>query len=239
MIDLHSHLLHGVDDGAETLEQSLALARCAVADGTRVAVLTPHIHPGRYHNTRSSLQARVDAFQAELAEREIALDLRLGGEVRLGIEAMELVQAGEVPFLGEVGGYQIMLLEFPHQAVPLGSLAFVERLLRMKIRPLIAHPERNKVFMAQPERVREFVDAGCWLQLTAGSLTGHFGAGAQAAAVKLLNEGWVQVIASDAHNLQHRPPLLSGGRAAAAAVVGDALAVQLVQHNPARILGMD
>lgn len=238
MIDLHCHLLYGVDDGAETLEQALALARQAVDDDIRISVLTPHIHPGRYDNTRSSLLDRVVAFRAELERQDIPLEVRLGGEVRLGIEVLDLVQAGEVPFLGCVDGYHIMLLEFPHQAVPLGSLQLVERLVGMNIRPLIAHPERNKSFMAQPERVRAFVDAGCWLQLTSGALTGHFGAAAHTTALTLLERGWAYVIASDAHNQQQRPPQLSGGLAVAVSILGEELASQMVRERPARILGL-
>lgn len=238
MIDLHCHLLPGVDDGAETLEQALTLARIAVDDGIRTAVLTPHVHPGRYDNIRSNLLGRLAAFQVELKKNGIPLEVRLGGEVRLCIEVLDLVQEGEVPFLGCVGGYHIMLLELPHQVVPVGTLQLVERLMGMNIRPLIAHPERNKAIMAQPERMGAFVDAGCWLQLTAGALTGQFGAAARATAFNLLEQGWVHVMATDAHNQRDRPPLLSQGRAVAASVIGEDLATQMVRERPAQIVGL-
>lgn len=237
MIDLHSHLLYSVDDGAATLDESLELARMAVADGIHTSVLTPHIHPGRYSNQRSNLLARVLKFQGELDAAGIPLQLRLGGEVRLGIESLELVLEGEVPFLGAVGGYKIMLLEFPHQMIPVGSQQFIEKLLAMKIRPLIAHPERNKAVMAQADRIRVFVDSGCWLQVTAGSVAGRFGAASQETANWLLKNDLVHVLATDAHNIANRPPILSEGRQAAAALVGESRAWDLVYERPAQIIG--
>jgi len=236
MIDLHSHLLYSVDDGAASLEESLALARIAVADGIHTAVLTPHIHPGRYKNKRSSLLSKVLRFQGELESAGIPLLLRLGGEVRLSVESLELLIEGEVPFLGTVDGYRIVLLEFPHQLIPVGSQQFIEKLLSMKIRPLIAHPERNKAVMAQPERIRIFVDSGCWLQLTAGSVAGRFGEHSKQTADWLIRNDLVHVLASDAHNAEHRPPILSEGRNALVALVGESKAWEMVRERPARII---
>lgn len=238
MIDLHSHLLYSVDDGAATLDESLALARVAVDDGIRIAVMTPHIHPGRYSNVRSGLESRVEAFQSELKEHGIPLEIRLGGEVRLSVESLELILDGEIPFLGTVDGYRIMLLEFPHQIIPVGSQQFVDKLLQLKIRPLIAHPERNKAVMAQPEKIHPFVDSGCWLQITAGSIAGRFGETSRKTAVTLIQNEWAHVIASDAHNIDHRPPILGEGRDAVAELVGEKMAWQMVRDRPARILGL-
>lgn len=238
MIDLHAHLLHGVDDGAASLDDSLELARAAVADGIRLSVLTPHVHPGRYRNTLSSLQSRFQDLRDALSDAGIPLEIRLAGEVRLGIESLELLLENEVPFLGEVDGYKVMLLEFPHQMIPVGSKQFVDKLLQMKIRPLIAHPERNKSIMAQPNQLLPFLESGCWLQLTAASLAGRFGESALSCARTLLKNGWAYVIATDAHNLEHRPPHLKAGRDAAAGIVGEAMAEQMVSQRPARILGV-
>lgn len=239
MIDLHSHFLHGVDDGAQTLDEALALARAAVEDGIRVSVLTPHIHPGRYENHHAGLLPRFEIFRQALAQAGLPLEIRLAGEVRIGIESLELLLAGEVPFLGTVDGYRIMLLEFPHQTLPVGSQQFVDKLLQMKIRPLIAHPERNKAIMMHPERLVPFLESGCWLQLTAGSITGRFGATSSRVANLILRNNWAHVIATDAHNLQHRPPLLQEGFKAAAALVGEGMAWKMVSERPAEILGLN
>ncbi|NWG88032.1 MAG: hypothetical protein HXY26_11085, partial [Hydrogenophilaceae bacterium] len=154
MIDLHCHFIPGVDDGPQTVHEAVELAEAAVADGITLSVLTPHVHPTRYSNTRTSLTAEFEAFQKLLQLRHIPLELRLGGEMRLEPESLELILQEEVPFLGTVDGYRILLLEFPHQLIPVGSEAFVDKLLTMKIRPLIAHPERNKMAMTKPERMR-------------------------------------------------------------------------------------
>lgn len=238
MIDLHSHLLHGVDDGAKTLAEGIALARMAVEDGIRIAVLTPHLHPGRYENQLSALRPKMDAFRQALAEAEIPLELRLGAEVRIGVESLELLLENEVPFIGAYRGYRVMLLELPHQGIPVGGQRFIEKLVGLGIRPMIAHPERNKAVIAQPERLVALLEAGCWLQLTAGSISGRFGQHAQQTARYILENNWAHVIATDAHNLEFRPPLLSEGFRGAAAILGEQLAWQMVAQRPAEILGI-
>jgi protein-tyrosine phosphatase len=237
MIDLHCHLLPGVDDGARNMQQSLSLARQAVADGISHSVVTPHIHAGRYSNTRSSLEPVFDNFVAELAKAEINLQLSLGGEVRLGIEILPLLDANEIPMLGQMDGYQVMLLEFPHSCILPGADKLVDLLLKKNIRPLIAHPERNKDVMRSLDKIYPFVRAGCLLQLTSGSLCGNFGKVAQQRAKEMLEKGWVSVLASDAHNEKHRPPTLSDGRVVAEKLVGKREADALVWSMPQRILG--
>lgn len=237
MIDLHCHYLPGIDDGPETLPEALELARAAVADGITHAVLTSHVHPGRYPNQRRNLTGAVEQFAAELANAGIGLTVRMGGEARLCPELVDLLAANQVPFLGEVDGYRIVLLEFPHQLVPVGSISFINSMLKLKIRPLIAHPERNKAIMAAPEKINEFAAAGCWLQITAGSLAGRFGTQAQKAAFQIIDEGWNCLIATDAHNLHSRPPLLSEGRAILREHYGEAVAQSMVVERPARIWG--
>lgn len=237
MIDLHCHFLPGVDDGAETVAEALALAEAAVANGITTSVLTSHLHPGRYANVRSTLQREVESFRGLLAERQIPLDVRVGAEVRLLPEMIELLIDDEIPFLGTVDGYRIVLLEFPHNLIPVGSQSFIAKLLEMKIRPLIAHPERNKAVMHDPEKIRPFVGMGCWLQVTAGSLAGRFGTAVEETARRLLDNDWVQVLATDAHNLEHRPPDLAEGRDAAARHYGEAAAWRLVREWPAKIVG--
>lgn len=238
MIDLHCHFLPGIDDGPETMAQSLDLARAAVADGITHAVLTSHVHPERYPNQRHNLALAAVAYAAELKRANIGLHVRIGGEARLCPELIDLIAADQVPFLGQVDGYRILLLEFPHQMIPLGSMRFVDSLLRQKIRPLIAHPERNKAIMTKIDKVREFTEAGCWLQLTAGSLVGRFGPQAEKAAFDLIDEGWHCLAATDAHNLSNRPPLLSEARDVLQQRYGTAVSRSMVFQKPAQILGL-
>jgi protein-tyrosine phosphatase len=238
MIDLHAHFLHGIDDGAQTLSESLELARAAVADGITATAMTPHIHPGRFDNLKSHIVTHVAAFQLALQEAHIPLRVFPGAEVRLGVESLDQLLAGEVPFLGSVNGCQVLLLEFPHSHIPVGAQQFVNKLLSLNIRPLIAHPERNKSVMDDPRRIHPYVEAGCWLQLTAGSITGEFGTAAKKAALGLLDDDWAHLVATDAHNLSARPPKLSTARQAVAQRLGEDVAQLMFHTRPARILGL-
>lgn len=238
MIDLHCHLLPGIDDGPATLAESVALARMAVADGITTSVVTPHIHPGRFNNHTEKIEVYLRAFRMALAQQAIELDVRLGAEVRVSMESLELLVHEQVPFVGMHRGWRVLLLELPHSGVPVGSLQMIEKLLRMQIRPLIAHPERNKLFMDHPRRLEPFLAAGCWLQLTAGSITGDFGKAAQKLALQLLEDDSVRVVASDAHNLTSRPPVLSRAHAFISQRWGADLANDLMLRNPRLMLGM-
>ena len=237
MIDLHCHLLPGIDDGPETLDEAIALAAHAVKSGITYAVVTPHVHVGRYENDLPSIRRDLAAFQSELDRRNIPLQLGLGGEIRIGPEIIDMVAQARVPFLGERDGYRIMLLEFPHGHVPVGSDKFAAWMLKNRIRPLIAHPERNRQIMDDVNKLTPFVTMGCMLQLTAGSVEGRFGEHARERAMDLLARGWVSVLASDAHNLEHRPPELEPGRKAAAQIVGEEQSWKLVRETPLSILG--
>jgi protein-tyrosine phosphatase len=237
MIDLHCHLLPGIDDGPDTLEGALELARLAVKNGITHATVTPHIHPGRYENTLLSITTVFRAFAAALASEDIALELGMAGEVRVSPEILPMVEQGLIPFLGEWRGKPVMLLELPHSHVPPGSDKLVRWLLDRNIQPMIAHPERNKGVMRSLDKIQPFVELGCLFQLTAMSVAGRFGEGAERRACDLLEMGVVTIIASDAHNVNHRPPDLEPGRAAAAEIVGEAESWQLVQQRPALIAG--
>ncbi|MFM6986513.1 MAG: tyrosine-protein phosphatase [Hydrogenophaga sp.] len=237
MIDLHCHLLPGVDDGPATLDEALALARAALDDGITASVVTPHIHPGRYDNRLSLLQTRVQAFRAALQRAGIALPVLLGAEVRVSLESLELLQQGEVPYVGEVRGTRVLLLELPHSHVPPGTQQLVRKLLDQNVRPLLAHPERNKAFMDDPRRLDPLVGEGCWLQLTAGAVVGDFGRAAQRLAHRLLEEDQVRVVASDAHNLAGRAPRMTAAREYIGQHWGADLADELLLHNPLQMVG--
>lgn len=238
MIDLHCHFLPGIDDGPEALEDALDLARAAVADGITHSVLTSHVYPGRFPNQRQNLEVAIAEFSENLRHAGISLKVSLGCEAHLSHELLDLIDINEVPFLGEVDGYRILLLEFPPQIIPVGSLRFVNVLLKQKIRPLVAHPERNKAVMISTDKIKPFTEAGCWLQLTAASLAGRFGVPAQQTAFKLIDAGWNCVAATDAHNLRSRPPLLSEGRDALRSRYGDVVAQAMVNDMPAKILSL-
>src|SRR5512147_2531605 len=238
MIDLHCHLVPGIDDGPETLEESLEMARLAVAAGITAARTTPHIHVGRWDNDLAKIAAAVTALRAEIERAGIPLELSFAAEVRLDYDILPMIEEGRIPFLGTLDGQRVLLLEFPHSHVPVGADKFVAWLLARNIRPMIAHPERNKDLMLDPARLLPFVKEGCLLQLTADALAGEFGELAQKRSVEFLEHGWVTVIASDAHDTVNRPPRMAAGRDVAATIVGAEAAEELVLTMPGRILGI-
>lgn len=238
MIDLHCHYLPCVDDGAQTVAEALQLARAAVANGIRHAALTPHIHPGRYENKRSTLEPRVQAFRRALELHAIPLEVHLAGEVRFGMDSFELAATDELPYLGGWDAGKVILFEFTPGQLPVGAVNAATMLRAAGIVPMIAHPERNKEVMRDWRRFAALVKEGCLVQITAGSILGHFGSTAKRVADEMLNAGWVTVVATDAHNVEHRPPVLAEARAALTERFGGETATQLVERNPARILGL-
>jgi protein-tyrosine phosphatase len=236
MLDLHCHMLPNIDDGPDSLTEALQMARLAVASGVSRTVVTPHIHPGRYENDISSIHAAVSRFREALAAADIPLELGVAAEVRIGPETMMLIETDRMPWLGELDGYRLFLLELPHSHVPVGTDKLVKWCLKRGVRPVIVHPERNKDIIRDFERITPLVELGCLLQVTAGSVAGLFGRHAQQRAYQLLKRGWVSLLASDAHNVKVRVPNLEPGRAAAAAIVGEGKSWRLVRDNPARIL---
>lgn len=232
MIDMHCHYLPGVDDGAETLDQGLELLRRSVANGINRIVVTPHIHPGRYQNTLKSLRARFAAFQRRAEHAQIPVQLALGGEVRFSDELLPMLDRDEIPLFMSASGEKTLLLEFPHNHIPPGAERLVQWLRRHEITPLIAHPERNKDLMRKPERLKILLDAGALAQITAAAVIGKFGERAQVCARYFLDNNWVAVIATDAHNIAHRPPLLLEAATKVTKWYGEALARRLVQTTP-------
>lgn len=239
MIDLHCHILPGIDDGAGTLDEALALARCAVGNGITHILATPHVHPERYDNDLTSIRVVYEHFKMALADQQIPLQLSMAGEVRIGPELLTMIPSGQIPFMGTWETYRVMLLEFPHSHIPPGSDKLVKWLLARDILPMIAHPERNKAAMRDVSVLKPFHQMGCLFQVTAMSAAGDFGESAQRLAEWLLLNEWVTVLASDAHNLQYRPPNLEPGRAQAAMWIGEEAAWRLVRDNPARLLGLN
>lgn len=236
MIDLHCHMLPGIDDGAQTLDESLELARLAVADGIKHTVCTPHINIGRFDNNITTIKSAFDKLEQALEEHNIPLKISMGAEVRISPEMMFLVEKEKIPFLGTWEGKKVLLLEMPHSHIPPGSDKLVKWLMSRNILPMIAHPERNRDVQKNPSLLRPFVQMGCLFQLTASSLTGAFGEASQTIARDLLKDGQVTVIATDAHNIKRRPPLLKEGLDAAIEVVGGQAAMKLVLDNPSAII---
>jgi len=235
MIDMHSHILPGIDDGAKTPGDALALLRAAIKDGVRTQVLTPHIHQGKYDNNLSLIRREFDKFNGAIKKTGLPIELDFAAEVRLDDSVRELVLNEEIPFLGVWKGRDVMLLEFPADNIPVGAKNIVRWLYGQGIVSMIAHPERNRELQQKPEKIRPFLELGCMLQITAGSLTGQFGRAAFETALIYLRYNIVTLIATDCHNMKYRPPNLRSGVAVAARLVGKEIADRLVRTNPLKL----
>ena len=204
MIDLHTHILPGLDDGPVTEDGAVAMARAGVAAGTRAMATTSHVNhgfglsPGRIAAARAALGERL--------EREgVALELLQGGEI--APDRLPALSEDDLRAL-TLGGGRYLLLECPFSPA-VGLDLMVGDLQRRGYDVLLAHPERSPTFMRSPDRLAELVERGALAQVTAGSLTGGFGETVRRAAHTMLERGLVHVIASDAHDERHRPPDLS------------------------------
>ena len=236
MIDIHCHLLPGIDDGARNMDMALDMARAAYDNGIRLSIVTPHIHHGRYENSARSISSSLVRFQSALRKARIPLKLGMAAEVRLSPEIVPMIERDEIPFLGELDGYRIMLLEFPHSNIPPGADSLVEKLLDMNVRPVIAHPERNKDVMRRYSKIEPFIEMGCFLQITASAVAGRFGKMSLKRARQLLDTDAYLILATDAHNLKARCPELREGFEAAAKYVGRNEARKMVLDNPMAIV---
>lgn len=237
MIDLHCHLLPGIDDGPKTMEDSIEMAKHAFDEGIRHSVVTPHIQPGSYDNDKDGIRLIYEAFKRELENQNIPLSIGMAAEVRVCGELPQMIIGNKIPFLGQWQNKNVILLEFPHDHLPVGAEKLVQWLLARNILPLIAHPERNQAILRQPERIEPFIELGCLLQVTASSVCGLFGAPSRDCALQLIEDEVVTVMASDAHNLFKRPPSLRPALDILLPMIGEERTMKLVADNPAAIVG--
>jgi protein-tyrosine phosphatase len=211
VIDLHCHLLPGLDDGPATMPEALALAALAAADGTSTIVATPHIDR-HWRVSPLELPQRVAAMRDALAERDIALRIHTGGEIAiprladLSPEELDVLRLGDGPYL---------LVECPLESSPWDFDAALLKLRERGETMLLAHPERCPVFQREPERLVRLVDAALLCSITAGAMWGQFGRRVRAFTIELLGAGLVHDVASDAHDSVRRPPGLRTAFAAA------------------------
>lgn len=206
MIDLHSHILPGVDDGAQTLEDSLEMARKAISQGITHLMCTPHHNNGKYNNPADQIIRDVVALQNELDQRGLDLTLLEGQEVRLTELLLTAIKREEILFTDLDNTY--LLIEFPTNEIPIYAEQMFYRLLNQGHVPVIVHPERNAVFREEPNRLVSFLEMGTLTQLTAPSIVGIFGSEIQKTARLMLEHQMLYMVASDAHNLRHRTFLM-------------------------------
>lgn len=233
MIDLHCHILPGIDDGAPSLEVALMMARAAVNDGIEITACTPHIYPGLYENSQTIISKAIAEFEQELKRHDIPLKLTIGADTHLAPDLLKGIQEGHIPTLGHS---RFLLLEPPHHVAPPRFEESVFQLLAAGIVPVITHPERLTWIETHYPKMAALVEGGAWMQITSGSLTGRFGRRPKYWAERMVDERLVHILATDSHHIHKRPPLLAEGRDAAAKRCGESEAFNMVDVRPRAIL---
>lgn len=234
MIDLHTHILPGVDDGIRTEDDAVEFARVAAADGVETLVATPHCKDGFFENGRSAVLAAVERLGARLREENVPLTLVPGAEVYIAPDLVERVKDGRAPTLADNGRTLLLELSLAQYPMDLANLVFGLRLAGLVV--LFAHPERIRYFQEDVRRWEEMVRLGAYGQITTGSVLGTFGEEAQEFTRLLLRRGLAHVLATDSHNLRGRPPVMSRARAAVAAIVGEEEARRMTTDRPRALL---
>ena len=230
MIDIHSHILPEVDDGSKSWDTSVAMCRMAAADGITHQVATPHAND-RYHYDRPYLQGLVAHLQELVGD---AIALSLGCDFHLSYDNLQDVLAN--PSRYAIEGSHYMLVELSNYSVPQQTTDCFMQLGDRGITAVITHPERNPILRESPQRVVEWAEQGCVIQMTGSALTGFWGERVRRAAQWLLEHDAVHVLATDAHDTEKRVPVLSTAREAAAEIRGEEVADALVEANPAAII---
>jgi protein-tyrosine phosphatase len=233
MIDLHSHILPGIDDGAPTLQVALEMASIAVDDGIRTMACTPHIYPGMYMNDGPGIERARQALQEVFDQRGLTLRLVVGADVHLVPGLLPNVQSGMVPTLNRS---RYLLLEPSHTTPPPRFEESVFSLVAAGYTPVITHPERLTWVENHYPVFLRLIEQGAWMQVTAGALTGVFGRRAKYWGERFVGEGHAHLLASDAHSAGRRRPQLSPAREIAERLLGKDEAARLVLERPQAIL---
>jgi protein-tyrosine phosphatase len=270
MIDLHTHLLPGLDDGAKNLEESIQMCWISYKDGVRTIVATPHTLNGLYLNDRETILIKVQELNEVISDRLSVLinqidaktlrsnnpiamaqlpndsmtqlpnnqmtDFKIlpGADVHLSEKTLSSLDEGRLMTVGD--GKKYLFLEFPFQGIPFRAEEVLFQLMSRGIIPVITHPERNLEIGQRPQRYYEMIKMGCLGQVTAMSLTGEFGPRIRQISERLLRTRLIHFIASDAHSINGRPPILSEGVRAAEGIVGQEEAWKMVMEYPQAIL---
>ncbi|MDX1630966.1 MAG: CpsB/CapC family capsule biosynthesis tyrosine phosphatase [Thermoanaerobaculia bacterium] len=233
MIDLHSHVLPGVDDGPDDLEAAVAMCRAAATDGCTAVVTTPHLrHPAWPSTDRDQIRS---AYERVRREVEGWFDLRLGAEIRVDADLLGEL-GGDHPSFLSLAGSRYLLLELDRWGTGPSPEEIVHEARVAGWIPVLAHPEHIPLFVESPDRAEILVRDGAMLQVTAMSVTGEFGRAAHRTAWELLDRGLVHFVASDSHSPEWRPPGLEEARRLRASRLGEEAAWRLTRDLPARVL---
>lgn len=241
MIDLHAHILPGIDDGPEEIEESIKMCRLAYKDGIRIIVATPHLHPGLYHPSKEIILSKVAELNQVLENYDFPkvgrnLDLKIlpGADINLSFFFHHNFSAEEIIFINDNNKY--LLLELPDYFLYEPVKKFIASFRDRGFIPIISHPERNAFLQKNIPILAEFIKLGALSQITALSINGYFGKAAKEAAGTFLQYNLAHLLASDAHSSRTRPPLLTKALAQVCKIVGEERARRMVYDLPLAVI---
>jgi protein-tyrosine phosphatase len=226
LIDIHCHILPGIDDGPPDLKTALKMARVAVKDGITTIVATPHCYDGVYDCQQYDIRALCRSLDTAFRNENIRLRVVPGAEIRLTPEFLELVEKNKLLTLGNCG--KDVLVELPDFFLPAVVCELFKKLRNKKVRCIVAHPERNSLILSNNRILEELVDAGAALQITAGSLTGFWGKEPQLLARKILQLSCRRFLGSDGHCNKKRKPVLAKAKKIIGKLTGNEIALKMV-----------
>lgn len=229
MIDIHCHLLPNIDDGPNSWDESLEMVRIAFEDGIRGAVTTPHwIEGTNWQPSAGTVRAMVEEMNARIVELGIEFRVYPGMEIGIIADLVRVVSSGEVLPLAD-GDF--VLIEIPFYSLPLGMEEVIIGLESTGKKAVLAHPERNREFQARPSRIKNLMNLGPLVQVTAGSLTGNFGDSAKRCAIEFARMDALHFVSSDAHSVKHRSPVVSKGLAVLQKEIGSEKTDEIIANS--------
>lgn len=208
MIDMHAHILPGVDDGPATLEESMELLAQAVKEGITDIIATPHAYSPHYDVQKDVVLKKMELVKKETKKLGIPINIHEGQEIRIQDNTIEMLQEEKALSLAQS---KYVLLELPSSGIPAYTVQIIQGILHLDKVPIIAHPERNRAVAEKPSRLKKLINHGAVTQITAGSLAGHFGKKIQQLSLDLVDANLVHTYGSDVHSMKTRPFLFDAG----------------------------
>ncbi|MCP2033612.1 protein-tyrosine phosphatase [Planomicrobium sp. HSC-17F08] len=210
MIDTHSHILAGIDDGADTMEETKQLLDKAMEEGLTGIIATPHAHHPNFHTNVEKTKEQLAITKKYINEQNLPIQIYSGNECRLSDKLPERLETRQALTLADS---RYVLLELPSSGVPAYTVAIIQQLIAADYVPIIAHVERNQGIIEKPERLERLLRHGALAQVTSGSLVGSFGKAIQKTAFSLIEANLIHVYGSDVHNMSKRPFVFKEGLA--------------------------
>src|SRR5665647_359640 len=233
IIDIHSHLLPNVDDGAVDMDMAMEMLRIGVEEGTTNMVLTPHYIQGYYENTKESLLKGVQTIQVLANQAGMKIELYCGNEIHIDDNLIKLIEQGKVLPLNNS---RYLLIEFSMFEIPYYADEILYRIMLKGFVPIIAHPERNMLISKDINIVKRLVERGVLMQVNGDSINGSYGKTVAKSAFEIIKKGLANFVASDAHSNTHKTPGLRKARKNIVNSFNESLAQKIFYENPMKVI---